>query len=371
MHTVGENTVHITDIGYETCKAGYSGVELPSIYKRREGQNYDDCLAQVLNEITTEPADVSLINIDDPFIHTEQRRKTFSHLMESSLCSGVLFINGAVADCFSYGKSAGLMIRLNGSSTQVIPMIEGYCLSGGLRSSCGGHFLTEVTRKCLQRKSDELKTNLLLPQAAIQAKERVALEQLPTYTEKAYYTGLSENQKYGQEMNVARCFKESVSFLGHCQPKYYEFATGFTTRIFSERNEIPEKLFKSENYTLERLDPTKQMSGTVGSMGLLEMVKTVMESVDLEYYDMLLGNVMLSGGGSLVPGITERLQSELMKMFPNTRVKVCNDRREFATFFGGSILGSLGAASTLMITKSDYSECGLSALDRKRSEWVR
>ncbi|KAI5191121.1 hypothetical protein NEMIN01_1390 [Nematocida minor] len=371
MYTVGDNTVHIADIGYETCKAGYAGGELPSIFEKRGNRSDENALTNTLEELTDDLSSISLINIEDPFVSKEARKKMFSHIMESSLCSGVLFINGAVADCFSYGKSAGLMVRLCGRSTQVIPVVDGYCISGGIKSSCGGESLTQFARDLLKQKSAQLGTDLLVPPTAIEERTRVSFEQLPRFKEKAFYSTLSEESKLPFEMEVAKCFKESISFIGHCQPKYYEFSTGFCTRIFSERNLVPEKLFEGTDCTLERLDPMKQMPGPIEPMGLLEMIKSAMDSVDLEYYDMLLGNVMISGGGSLIPGITERLQADLMKMYPNTRIKVNNDKREFGTFFGGSILGSLGATSTLMITKAEYAESGETAFDRKRSEWIK
>lgn len=371
MYTVGENTVHIADIGHETCKAGYAGGELPSIFEKRGNRSVEEGLTQTLEELTDDLSSIPLINIEDPFFSRESRKKSFMHIMDSSLCSGLLFINGGVADCFSYGKSAGLMVRLCGKSTQVIPVVDGYCISGGIKSSTGGESLTNFTLSLLKKRSQELGTNLLVPPTAIEERERVSFEQLPRYKEKAAYSTLSEESKIPLEMEVAKTFKESISFVGHCQPKYYEFPTGFCTRIFSERNLVPNRLFESTDCVLERLDPLKQMPGPVEPMGLLEMIKNAMDSVDLEYYDMLLGNVMISGGGSLIPGITEKLQAELMKMYPNARIKVNNDRREFGTFFGGSILGSLGATSTLMITKAEYEECGSSALERKRSEWIK
>ncbi|KAI5171544.1 hypothetical protein NEFER03_0866 [Nematocida sp. LUAm3] len=371
MHTVGESIVHIADIGYETAKGGYAGIELPSIYEPRNRKSSEEAATQVIEGLTNEPEHIPLIYIEDPFTTQEKRRRIFAHLMDSSLCAGVLFTNGAVTDCFSYGRHAGLMVRLGGKSMQVIPVIDGYSLSGGIQSNCGGRVLTECAISILKRKSEELKTNLLLPHRAIEQKQRVALEQLPVYKEKKDYEHISSEQRESDEVEVAKCFKEAVSFLGHTQPKYYEFPTGFTTRIFSERNEIPEKIFTKEGTKTERLDPFKNHTGATGEMDLIEMIKVVVETVDIEYHDMLLGNIMLSGGGSLISGITERLQLELTKLFPNNRIKVNNEKKEFSTFFGGSILGALGVTNNLMITRGEYSECGASALERKRSEWVR
>lgn len=371
MYAVGQSTVHVADIGSETSKVGYAGMELPSVFTRRDSASKEGVLSSALERMSSNLEHSPLVYIEDPFIDKEERKRMFTYVMESSICSGVLFINGSITDCFSYGKSTGLVVRLCGGSTQVVPIIEGYCLSGGLKSTCGGESLTKFTREYLISKSKELDTSLLLPPSAIQEKKRVVFEQMPVYKERESYRVLPEKEKEKEEMEVARYFKESVSFIGHCQPKYYEFATGFTTRIFSERNMIPERLFTGEGSTMERLDPQKQITGSVDPAGLIGMIESVMNAVDLEHYDMLLGNIILTGGGSLIPGITERVQNEVIKVFPNARVKVANDRREFGTFFGGSILGSLAATETLMITPSEYSECGISALERKRSEWIK
>ncbi|KAI5180229.1 actin-like protein 6B [Nematocida sp. AWRm80] len=371
MNTVGESVMYIVDIGQESYKVGYANNELPSRYNRRNKRKEEEILSETIDQKTEDTSSIPLVYIEDPFTGTENRKRIFSYLMESSLCSGVLFINGAISDCFSYGKSTGLMIRLGGGSTQVIPVIDGYCLSGGIRSSCGGESLTRHTRNLLETKGKKLDKELLLPPVAIQERKRVSLEQAPEYKVKESYYSIAPETRLDQELEVARCFKETVSFIGHCQPSYYEFSTGFTTRIFSERNEIPERLFSPDTCHIDRLDPFKQLTGTIGPMGLLEMIKTVIDSVDIEYCDMLLGNIMISGGGSFIPGITERLQTDIMKMYPNNRVKVNNDRREFSTFFGGSILGSLTAANTLMITQEEYSELGMSVLERKRTEWIK
>lgn len=370
MQLVSDNTTHIADIGFETYKAGYSGAETPTIYGRTGQEAAQSVLARCLSQLSPEPSDTPLICIEDTFAPGENRRELLSGLVEACLCSGVLFINSAVADCFSHGKSTGLMVRLTGGSTQVVPVIDGYSLSGSLRRELGGLALTQHTLDMLRSKSSELGVDLLVPGRLIKGKKRVCLEVKPEFTLKKLTLAPEELER--EQLEIARSFKEAVSFVGNCQPKYYEFPTGFATRVYSERNRIPELYFSSAGgRAVSRLDPFKQMSGPVPEMGLIDMVKAVVGCVDSDYTDALLGNVFVTGGGALIPGITERIQSELAREYPGARIKVSNDRREFSTFFGGSILGSLGATSSLMITKGDFDECGVSILERKSCEWVK
>lgn len=379
MYVLGENTVHIADIGCNTYKGGYAGTELPSVFEKRKGLSPESALSEIMTRMSSQPEDVPLIYIEDPFTAKEDRKSILEHTMEEGLCSGLLFTNGAAADCFSYGKSTGLCIRMGEGSTQVLPVLDGYCLSGGIRSSFGGLKLTECTLELLRKKEKTISMPLLVPIGVIKEKKKVALEQAPEYVLKDGVTrgppGERNEGKNGitiqDEMELAQQFKESVAFIGHCQPKYYEFHNGFTTRIFSERNAIPELLLAQSGAQVEQLDPYSQMSGAPEPQSISGLVKQVMDAIEIEHTDPLLGNIVLSGGGSLIPGITERLQAEITQEFPNARVKVCNDRREFSTFFGGSIFGAVGAATSLMISSEDYKEYGLSVLERKRPEWIK
>lgn len=379
MYVLGENTVHIADIGCCTYKGGYAGTDLPSVFVKRKGLAPESALSGILSRMSAQPEEVPLIYIEDPFTRKEDRKSILEHTMEERLCSGILFTNGAVAECISYGKSTGLCVRMGEGSTQVLPVLDGYCLSGGIRSSFGGLRLTECTLELLRKKEKALSVPLLVPIGAIREKKKVALEQAPEYVLKDGITrgppGEPSDGKNGitrqEEMELAQQFKESVAFVGHCQPKYYEFHNGFTTRVFSERNAIPELLLAQGGAQVEQLDPYSQMSGFPEAQPVSGLVKQVMDAIEMEHSDPLLGNIVLSGGGSLIPGITERLQAEISQEFPNARVKVCNDRREFSTFLGGSILGAVGAATSLMISSEDYKEYGLSVLERKRHEWIK
>ena len=79
----------------------------------------------------------------------------------------------------------------------------------------------------------------------------------------------------------------------------------------------------------------------------------------------------VSGGGSLVPGLTERLHARLNELVPQMSMKVkliapaTPSERRFAVWIGGSILASLGSFNQLWMSKAEYDEQGAAGIQRK------
>merc|ERR1712096_281619 len=76
---------------------------------------------------------------------------------------------------------------------------------------------------------------------------------------------------------------------------------------------------------------------------------------DVDIRKDLYANVVLSGGSTMYPGITDRMQKEITALAPNTmKIKIiAPPERKYSVWIGGSILASL----------STFSPCG----SRRRS----
>ena len=78
----------------------------------------------------------------------------------------------------------------------------------------------------------------------------------------------------------------------------------------------------------------------------------------------LLSNIMLTGGNSLLPGLSGRLQSELRGLLLKGPLKKAvvrvqaQEGRENFTWDGGAHLCSLSSFQRLWLTKQDYMETG-------------
>jgi actin beta/gamma 1 len=60
----------------------------------------------------------------------------------------------------------------------------------------------------------------------------------------------------------------------------------------------------------------------VGDKGLTNLVAEVLHRVDVSMKPELAQNILLTGGGSIFPGLGERLHTELRKQFPNLPMKI-------------------------------------------------
>ncbi|KAH0257288.1 hypothetical protein KCU71_g21714, partial [Aureobasidium melanogenum] len=94
-----------------------------------------------------------------------------------------------------------------------------------------------------------------------------------------------------------------------------------------------------------------------------------LSAVDVEIRPVLLNNIVLTGGGSLLDKLAERLHGELSALYPNPRVRVHASNivtdRKYGSWVGGSILASLGTFHQMWISKKEYEEHGSSIIEKR------
>lgn len=99
------------------------------------------------------------------------------------------------------------------------------------------------------------------------------------------------------------------------------------------------------------------------------LVRAALNAVDTETRPNLLNNVVVAGAGSLVQGVTRRIDLEINVMYPGPRVRVYAPgqvvERKYASWIGGSILGSLGTFHQMWISKKEYEEHGPNIIEKR------
>lgn len=85
---------------------------------------------------------------------------------------------------------------------------------------------------------------------------------------------------------------------------------------------------------------------------------------------VLMGNVVLAGGGSLLAGFGERLNNELVRNFPHVKIHAPGNptERRYGGWLGGSILASLGTFHQLWISKEEWQVSGTTL--GKLTDWA-
>uniref|UniRef100_M1BVI0 Actin 2 n=1 Tax=Solanum tuberosum TaxID=4113 RepID=M1BVI0_SOLTU len=80
----------------------------------------------------------------------------------------------------------------------------------------------------------------------------------------------------------------------------------------------------------------------------------------------LFANIVLSGGSTMFPGITERMSKEITELAPSyTKIKViAPPERKYSSCIRGSVLASLSTFPKMCIVKAEYDEMGPSIINR-------
>ncbi len=83
--------------------------------------------------------------------------------------------------------------------------------------------------------------------------------------------------------------------------------------------------------------------------------------------------MVVVGGGSLVPGLVDRINLEMGLRFPGSKIKIHSPgntvERKYSAWLGGSILASLGTFHQLWVAAEEWKEHGPSIL-RQSEYWV-
>merc|ERR1712023_262032 len=136
--------------------------------------------------------------------------------------------------------------------------------------------------------------------------------------------------------------------------KSYELPDGQVITIGNERFRCPEALFQPSFLGME-------------SAGVHETTYNSIMKCDVDIRKDLYGNVVLSGGTTMFPGIADRMQEELTALAPSTmKIKIiAPPERKYSVWIGGSILASLSTFQQMWISKEEYDESGPSIVHRK------
>ncbi|KAK1349636.1 actin-like protein [Hamiltosporidium tvaerminnensis] len=335
MNPVGDVNTIAADIGTETLKIGYCGALHPTIFNStRQNPNYE---SPVLHSVISSPSYylsllTSSLSCNDPLVlavnYEEKmvvKKNIVGYLLDKKYTNGILLVPSNLMDMYSHGKSSGIVVNMSGGSTSVSTIIEGN-VTHYYSVPIGGFDLTQKFRKYLNEED-------LVPR------------------------GYKSNEKGDNDAKFAflkdelcREIKESVIEVKseRNSETFYELPSGKSIKFGNERYELADYLLEKSN--------------------LIETVRSLIDKNDQDVRHILVNNIMLCGMG-VINGISERLVSELSKTYSPSKIRIYWEKKVFSTFFGASVVGSVGMAKNMFITQADYEECGESILERKNVMW--
>nr|POF01285.1 actin-like protein [Quercus suber] len=233
----------------------------------------------------------------------------------------------AVLSLYASGRTTGIVLDAGDGVSHAVPVYEGFAIPSSIRRiDVAGRDVTEYLQTLLRKGGSVFHTSA----------EKEIVKQIK---EKTSYVALDPKR---EEREWA---KAAAHTSADSKAVEYALPDGHKLKVGAERFRAPEILFDPELIGLEW-------------PGLHQIVVDAINRTDMDLRKSLFGNIVLSGGSTMIKGFGDRLLHEVQRLaVKDMRIKIfAPPERLYSTWIGGSILAGLSTFRKMYVTMDDWHE---------------
>jgi actin-related protein 4 len=325
------------------------------------------------------PLEESPLLITEPGWNSAKAREKYIEIAMEDWGAPAFFLQktGVLAG-FASGKASGIVIDVGASHTSVTPVLDGMVLRKGVQKSpLAGNFVSNQIRLQFKDSKPEIP---LTPHYLVKSKTPVDAGVPAQATYKTFRTLPTDSFRVNEEERVLTEYKESVvevwpgpgrfgngtneEIAKNMPGRPFEMPDGWNQVFGPERFRVAEGLFDASAALTSESSPRPKDEHTIP-----RLVQAAVQQVDADQRPLLLANIVVTGGSTLLYKFGDRLNYEINSIYPSTRNKLIAPgsvpERKYAAWIGGSILASLGSFHQLWISRKEYEEHGAGIVEKR------